>query len=70
SDNLFFETSISDLGKIEIVNVEGKKIMEESHSTRPSTSSLNIQSLSQGVYELNFYSKNGLLIGKKRFVKI
>lgn len=70
NENLFFETTISDLGKIEIINVEGKRIIAESLSSRPSPSSLSIQSLSQGVYQVNFYSKNGLLVGKKRFVKM
>lgn len=65
SDNLFFETTISDLGKIEIINVEGRKMLSEDFKKI-----ISIQSLSQGVYQVNFYSKNGLLIGKKRFVKM
>ena len=65
SENLFIETNISDLGKVEIVNVEGKKMLSEDFKK-----SISIQSLAQGVYELNCYSKNGMLIAKKRFVKM
>ncbi len=65
TENLFIETSISDLGKIEIVNVEGKKMLHEDFSK-----TISVQTLAQGVYELNCYSKNGMLIAKKRFVKM
>ncbi len=68
TDVLYIQTNNTAFDRIEMINVEGKIIISQTLSPRPS--SLAIQSLSQGVYELNFYSKNGLLIGKKRFVKM
>ena len=65
SELLFVQTDVSDIDRIEILNVEGRKVISE-----PFSNSISIQSLSQGVYELNFYSKDGLLIAKKRFVKM
>ncbi len=70
SDVLFIQTNNSDFHQVEIINVEGKKIISQTLSPRPSPSSLSIQSLSPGVYQLTIYSKAGLMIGKKRFVKM
>jgi len=65
SDVLFIQTDKLDFDRIDIMNVEARKVISE-----PFSNSISIQSLSQGVYELNFYSRDGFLIGKKRFVKI
>ncbi len=70
TDVLFIQSNQSGFDRIEIINVEGKIIIAQTLSPRPSPLSLAIQSLAQGVYELNFYSKDGLLIAKKRFVKM
>jgi hypothetical protein len=65
--NVKFESNLSATLKLEIMSLEGKKVMSASLSNYENTP-IDISHLSQGVYITNFYSAN-TLITSKRLVK-
>ena len=65
TENLFIETNLTSLSRMEIMNVEGK-IMRNENFAR----TISVQSLAPGIYELTVFSVDGMVVGKKRFVKM